>query len=73
VHSNGKRDGLSLTHAEALAYATSAAKEFGVGEGKEVVFDTKLALSDIKGEGDVKSKKVRSAKAGAADSAEKTQ
>ena len=45
-----------------LKFATAAAKAFGVGAGKEVVFDTKLALADIKGEGDVKGTRKKPAK-----------
>ncbi|WP_010585516.1 type I-G CRISPR-associated RAMP protein Csb1/Cas7g [Schlesneria paludicola] len=54
VHADGKREPLKLTNAEALKYATAVAKAFGVGEGKTVTFDSKLASADIKGEGDVK-------------------
>lgn len=51
VHSDGKRETQTLTPADVLKYATAAAKAFGVEKGKEVVFDTSLALADIKGEG----------------------
>ena len=54
VHSDGTRESLKLTPSDVLKYATAAAKAFGVDKGKEVVFDSKLALADIKGEGDVK-------------------
>ena len=54
VHSDGKRDAQTLTLKDALKYATAAAKAFGVEKGKEVIFDTKLAIADIAGEGDVK-------------------
>ena len=62
VHSNGKREPQGLTQADALKFATAAAKAFGVPEGKEVTFDTKLALSDIKGEGDTKQTRKKAAK-----------
>jgi CRISPR-associated protein Csb1 len=51
VHSDGTRDPLKLKLADVLIYATTAAKAFGVEKGKEVVFDPKLAVADINGEG----------------------
>ncbi len=51
VQSDGVREPQKLTAADALKFATAAAKAFGVGAGKEVVFDTSLALADIRGEG----------------------
>jgi CRISPR-associated protein Csb1 len=51
VHSDGKREAQKLTLADALKYATAAAKAFGVAEGKVVAFDPKLAIADIRGEG----------------------
>ncbi len=51
VHSDGKREAQTLTVADALKYATAAATAFVVEEGKEVVFDTKLANADIAGDG----------------------
>jgi CRISPR-associated protein Csb1 len=51
VHSDGKRDAQNLMPADALKYATAAAKAYGVEKGKEVVFDPKLAVADISGEG----------------------
>ena len=62
VHSDGKREAQTLTPADALKYATAAAKAFKVAEGKEVTFDPKLAVADIKGEGDVKGTRKKSAK-----------
>jgi CRISPR-associated protein Csb1 len=51
VHSDGKREAQKLTLADALTYATATASAFGVAQGKEVTFDPKLAVADIKGEG----------------------
>jgi CRISPR-associated protein Csb1 len=51
VHSDGKRESQKLTLADALKYATAAAKAFNVEKGEEVTFDTNLAKADIKGEG----------------------
>ncbi len=61
VSSDGSRDELSLTHGDAMAFATAAAEAFGVGKGATVEFDKKLAKKDVedakkkkpgKGEGD---------------------
>ena len=54
VHSTGQRDPLTLTLADSLMFATAAANAFVVGAGREVTFDPKLAVADIKGEGDTK-------------------
>lgn len=62
VHSDGTREPQKLTPADVLKFATAAAKAFGVEKGKEVVFDTKLALADIKGESDVKGTRKKTAK-----------
>ena len=62
VHSDGTREPQSLKPADVLKYATAAAKAFGVGEGREVTFDPKLAQMDIKGEGDTKQTRKKAAK-----------
>lgn len=62
VHSDGKRESQKLTPADALKYATAAAKAFGVSPGKAVTFDPKLAQLDIKGEGDTKQTRKKAAK-----------
>ena len=62
VRSDGKREPQHLTQVEALKFATVAANAFGIAEGKEVVFDPKLALLDIKGEGDTKQTRKKAAK-----------
>lgn len=62
VHSDGTREPQSLKLADVLMYATAAAKAFGVGEGREVTFDPKLAQMDIKGEGDTKQTRKKAAK-----------
>lgn len=62
VHSDGTREPQTLTLADALKYATVAATAFGVEKGKEVVFDPKQAVADIKGEGNVKETRKKSAK-----------
>ena len=50
VYSGGKREILKLSHADALAFARSAAAAFGVGESCDVIFDKELATKDIAGE-----------------------
>lgn len=62
VHSDGIREPQTLTQEAALKYATAVAKAFGVPPGKEVTFDSKLALADIKGEGDTKQTRKKAAK-----------
>ena len=51
VHSDGTREAQKLTSADALKYATAAARAFGVGSSKPVEFDPKLAIADISGDG----------------------
>ncbi|MEX2118178.1 MAG: type I-U CRISPR-associated RAMP protein Csb1/Cas7u [Pirellulales bacterium] len=62
VHGDGRRVPASVTHDDAVSFATAAAKAFGVGESRTVAFDTELAKKDIKGEatnGDKPAKKSR--------------
>lgn len=66
VHSNGQRDQLTLTLADSLAFATVAAIAFVIGEGREVTFDPKLAVADIKGDGDTKQTRKKASKKAAA-------
>ncbi len=49
VNADGTRGDLKITHDHALAYAKTAAKEFGVGESMTVKFDPNLAKKDIAG------------------------
>jgi CRISPR-associated protein Csb1 len=51
VNADGTREDMTLTHAEALAFAKAAADGFGVGPSESVPFDKKLAEKDVKGEG----------------------
>lgn len=64
VHSDGTREAQKLTLADALKFATVAAKAFKVAEGKEVTFDPKLAQLDLKDETDGKGKGKKNAKKG---------
>jgi len=50
----GERKPATITHADALQYATEAAKAFGVGESQTVEFDRDRAKRDVKGESDVR-------------------
>ncbi len=59
---SGERKPCKLTHADALSYATEAAKAFGVGESQTVPFDKEKAKKDVKGEGDTKTKGKKGAK-----------
>jgi CRISPR-associated protein Csb1 len=62
VQSDGERKPQNMKSADALKYAAAAASAFVVGPGKAVAFDPKLALADIKGEGDVKPTRARARK-----------
>ncbi|MCC7409726.1 MAG: type I-U CRISPR-associated protein Cas7 [Phycisphaeraceae bacterium] len=57
VNADGSRKDFTLTHEQAIAFAKLAAKEFGVGDGQSVQFDSNLAKKDIVGEGNVTSTK----------------
>jgi CRISPR-associated protein Csb1 len=54
VNSDGTREALALTHTDAIKFALAAAKDFGIGEDREVQFDKDLAKKDVAGEGDTK-------------------
>ena len=45
----GERKPVTITHDDALKYATEAAKEFGVGKSETVPFDKERARRDVKG------------------------
>lgn len=71
VHADGRREKLTLTPEQALAFAKIATKEFVIGESQTIKFDSDLAKKDIAGEGDVKATRKRSAKAAEAKPEEK--
>jgi CRISPR-associated protein Csb1 len=50
VHIDGKRLSVKIAHADALSFASAAAKAFGVGKDRIVEFDRKLAAVDIRGD-----------------------
>jgi CRISPR-associated protein Csb1 len=47
VHPDGRRESQNLTHDQAFLYAEAAAKEFKVGESREVSFDKDAAKKDV--------------------------
>jgi CRISPR-associated protein Csb1 len=49
VYPSGERKPITMTHDEALKYATEAAKAFGVGESRTVEFDKERAKKDGRG------------------------
>ena len=63
VHPDGKRTPCGITHDDALHYATEAAKEFGVGESKTVLFEKERAKADVADGGDAKKKPKKGGKA----------
>lgn len=70
VHPTGERTPFTLTHADAVAFATEAAKAFGVGESKTVPFDKVKAKADVKVDGEGKKKPSKSVKKAEASDAE---
>lgn len=52
VYPDGRREDAAVSHEEALAYATSAAKEFEVGKSREVAFEKEVARKDLSGDTD---------------------
>jgi CRISPR-associated protein Csb1 len=48
VYRNGDRKPFTLSHEDALAFATLSAKAFGVSAGQTVAFDKKRAKDDVK-------------------------
>ncbi|HUT11222.1 MAG TPA: type I-U CRISPR-associated RAMP protein Csb1/Cas7u [Thermoguttaceae bacterium] len=66
MYPDGKRLPCKIPHDVALAYATEAAKAFGVGESRTVMFEKDRARRDVKADGDKKAKTKRSKKSDAA-------
>ncbi|MDR2880983.1 MAG: type I-U CRISPR-associated protein Cas7 [Azoarcus sp.] len=61
IYPDGQRKQYSITAKDALAFAESAARAFGVGGSKTVPFDKQLAQNDVKSK-EAKSKKGAAAK-----------
>lgn len=62
VYRTGERKRLAVSHEDALAYATKAAKAFGVGTSRSVEFDKERAKRDIAGDSEKKAAKPKKAK-----------
>lgn len=69
---NGRRAAAALTHEQALAFASAAADEFGVGSDRSVTFDTEKAKEDLKPKKEKAGKRGKGSKAAAAASEEKS-
>ena len=54
---NGKRQPATITHEQALEFATATAKAFGVGASRTVEFDAERAKKDLTPEKDAKTAK----------------
>jgi CRISPR-associated protein Csb1 len=63
VFPTGERKPATVSHDDALKYATAAAEAFGVGASQTVPFDKELAKKDVKGEGTSKTKGKKGKKA----------
>ncbi len=70
VHANGKRETANLTHDEAIAFATLAAKAFKVEDGHTVEFKKDLAKNDVSGDADSKGKGKKGKKSDAGTAAQ---
>lgn len=66
VYRDGTRTQVSIKAEVALAYATQAARAFGVGGERDFTFDPKLAMADRDEAGTRKAKKAKGAKAAGA-------
>lgn len=67
VGADGSRKEFELKHDQAIAFATLAAKEFGIADPLCVKFNPELAKKDIAGEGNVKATRKKSSKPAAAN------
>ena len=50
VGNDGRRRPSKITHEDALTYAQTAAKAFGIGKDQQVEFDKELAKKDVQGD-----------------------
>lgn len=66
----GKRTPVTVTHEQAVAYASSVANDFGVGADRTESFDPERAKEDLKPKKEKAAKKAKGAKAAAATSTE---
>ena len=58
----GKRVSVTVTHEQALAYATAVAEDFGVGADRTEAFDKERAEADLKPKKEKPAKKTKGAK-----------
>lgn len=63
VRANGSRTPIAVTHTDALAFATAAAKAFGVATPRQVPFDKDRAKADVSSENAAAKLKAKKAKA----------
>ncbi len=63
---SGKRTPATVTHEQALAYATAVAQAFGVGADRTEAFDPERAKEDLKPKKDKPGKKAKASKTSAA-------
>jgi CRISPR-associated protein Csb1 len=63
---DGTRSDIALKHEDVLAFAKKAAKEFGVGEAIEFVYDPSAAHASALGRADAKEEKTKTKKSGKA-------
>ncbi len=61
---DGTRSDISLKHEDVLVFAKKAAKEFGVGEAIEFVYDPSAADASASGKADAKEEKTKAKKSG---------
>ena len=59
VHSDGRREDLTLSHQDALTYAKMVAIEFKIAENRTIHFDKELAEADLKETDEKKKKKTK--------------
>lgn len=63
---DGTRADITLKHEDVLAFAKKAAKEFGVGDALEFVYDQSAANASASGKADAKEEKAKTKKSGKA-------
>lgn len=67
---DGTRSEIALTHADAVEFATKAAKAFGVGDALEFIYDTNVANISATGKAEAKEATAKAKKSGKAKAVE---
>jgi CRISPR-associated protein Csb1 len=67
---DGTRSEITLTHADAVEFATKAAKAFGVGDALEFIYDTNVANISAAGKAEAKEATAKAKKSGKAKAVE---